>query len=443
GKVFKPNERKVLALNRTLSEYFKLVKWYLNFNSKSKSFLHENGYEKAKELFNLNTALIQTARDKAVEILKGFEKTKKEDSVLTLKKISIRLDKRCYSFSKTTNVLTPYWLTLSLNRRERISLPIVFGERQKQRIEEAFKGEWQFATVEMVKQYGEWYAHFVLKKTVELIDEPETVIAIDRGEVNLAVAVAVSKNNPNKPLKGQFWRGEEIKRIRGLYGHIRRKLQEKHEIGKAKELKGKERRKVNQQLHIIANQIIRYAKQFPNPIIVMENLNGIRQNFKKSKKLNKRFHSLPFRKLQTIIEYKANLEGIEVRYLSKKETKGTSKTCHRCGHVAQLKGRIYVCPKCGMEYDRDLNACVNIAHRVMSSMGWRSREPLEPADEEIGGKPPLNAGSPRLKPWAAHEASMRLFKTFLGVGFSRSFAAFRPVILSTFERAFKALTVEL
>jgi len=197
------------------------------------------------------------------------------------------------------------------------------------------RGEWSFTTVEMVKRNGEWYAHFVLKKTVELPDEPETVIAIDRGECNLAVAVAILKDNPAKPMKGQFWRGEEIKRIRGLYSHIRRKLQKKKLLRKVKELESRERRKVNQQLHIIANQIVQYAKQFPKPVIIMDNLNGIRRNFKKSKKLNKRFHSLPFRKLQTYIEYKANLEGIEVRYLSKKETMNTSKTCHRCGHVAK------------------------------------------------------------------------------------------------------------
>ncbi len=335
GKVFKPNRKKILALNRTLNEYFRLVKWYLNFNSTSKKFLHENGYESAKRLFNLNTALIQTARDKAIEILKSFQKNKKDDSILRLRRISIRFDKRCYTFSKTTNVLTPYWLTLSLNRRERISLPIVFGERRKQRIEESLRGEWSFTTVEMVKRNGEWYAHFVLKKTVELPDEPETVIAIDRGERNLAVAVAILKDNPAKPMKGQFWRSEEIKRIRGLYSHIRRKLQKKKLLRKVKELESRERRKVNQQLHIIANQIVQYAKQFPKPVIIMDNLNGIRRNFKKSKKLNKRFHSLPFRKLQTYIEYKENLEGIEVRYLSKKETMNTSKTCHRCGHVAK------------------------------------------------------------------------------------------------------------
>jgi IS605 OrfB family transposase len=370
GKVFKPNRLKVLALNRTLNQYFKLVKWYLSYNSTSKTFLHESCYEKAKELFDLNTALIQTARDKAVEILKSFEENRKEDSILRLKRISIRFDKRCCKFSKTTNVLTPYWLTLSLNRRERISLPIVFGERQKQRIEEVLRGEWKFTTVEMVKRDGEWYAHFVLKKTVEVPDEPETVIGIDRGERNLAVAVAISKGDPSKPMKGQFWRGEEIKRIRGLYGHIRRRLQEKKLLKKVKELKGRERRKVNQQLHVIANQIVAYAKHFPKPVIVMEGLNGIRDNFKKSKKLNRRLHSLPFRKLQACIEYRALLEGIEVRYLTKEETRNTSKTCHRCGHVAQVRGREFRCPRCGLIYNRDLNACINIAHALKRGMGW-------------------------------------------------------------------------
>jgi len=83
----------------------------------------------------------------------------------------------------------------------------------------------------MVKRDGERCVHFVLKKAVEVPDEPETVMAIDGGEHNLAVAVAISKSNleeqPRQALKGQFWRGEEIKKIRGLYGHIRRRLQEK------------------------------------------------------------------------------------------------------------------------------------------------------------------------------------------------------------------------
>jgi len=38
----------------------------------------------------------------------------------------------------------------------------------------------------------------------------------------------------------------------------------------------------------------------------MENLKGIRRNLR-SKKLNRRSHSLPFRKLQAIVEYMALL----------------------------------------------------------------------------------------------------------------------------------------
>jgi len=57
-----------------------------------------------------------------------------------------------------------------------------------------------FHSFEMVKR-NEWYAHFVLK-TLELPDEPETVIAIDRGEHTLTTAVAISRSDPEKPMKG-------------------------------------------------------------------------------------------------------------------------------------------------------------------------------------------------------------------------------------------------
>ena len=75
GKVFRPNEQKILVLNRCLSEYLSLIK----FNNASKTFLHDTGYEEAKRVFNLNTALIQTARDKAVETLKAFNTNKEDD----------------------------------------------------------------------------------------------------------------------------------------------------------------------------------------------------------------------------------------------------------------------------------------------------------------------------------------------------------------------------
>jgi IS605 OrfB family transposase len=393
GKVFNANKNKVLILNQALEKYFKLVKWYLDFNTSSKKELHNRTYESAKKIFDLNTALIQTARDKAIEILKGFNEVKRKSSKPKLKRIAIRFDERCYKFDKTNNVLTPYWLTLSVNKEKRVSLPIVFGEKQKQRIEEALKNEWKFATVEMVKRNKEWYAHFVLKKTIFVINKPETIVAIDIGEHNLATATKILINNPNKPIQGKFWKGAEIKKTRGLYSHIKRKLMRKKLLKEVKRLGEKEKRKTNHLLHIIVNQIINYAKQSSNPAIVMEDITHIREKFNKSRKLNKRFHSLPFRKLQKYIEYKALLNGIPVYYLQKNLVKNSSKTCHKCGYVAQVKGREFKCPNCGLRYNRDLNACINIAHRLMRSMGWGSCEPPKPANEELGVNPTLNAGS--------------------------------------------------
>ncbi|NHW88919.1 MAG: IS200/IS605 family element transposase accessory protein TnpB [Archaeoglobales archaeon] len=121
-------------------------------------------------------------------------------------------------------------------------------------------------------------------------------------------------------MKGNFWKGAEIKRTREKYAHIRRKMQR------------------NRQLHIVANQIVAYAKQFPKPIIVMEDLTGIRTTLTSPRSLTGDFILYPSESSKPI-EYKALLEGIEVRYLPKKEVRNTSKTCHRCGHAARVNGR--------------------------------------------------------------------------------------------------------
>jgi len=86
-----------------------------------------------------------------------------------------------------------------------------------------------------------------------------------------------------------------------------------------------------------------------------------------------------------------------VKYLTRKETRNTSKTCHKCGYVTQVKGRMFKCPRCGVVYNRDLNGAINIAHALMRRMGWGSCEPREPADEGNGIKPSLNAGSSLLQ----------------------------------------------
>ncbi|MCW3136045.1 MAG: hypothetical protein N2V77_03785 [Canidatus Methanoxibalbensis ujae] len=103
--------------------------------------------------------------------------------------------------------------------------------------EETLQGKWQFCTVEMLKRNGEWYAHFVLRKGVESMNQK---LGIDLGERNVATAVAISKQNP-KPMKGKFWSGAKIREIRGKYAHIRRNLQRKKRLDLVKQIGHKEK----------------------------------------------------------------------------------------------------------------------------------------------------------------------------------------------------------
>jgi len=383
GKAQSLNKTKSYRLNTAMEKYFCLVKSYLSTGITSGSVLHEMMYDDVKNDFNLNTNLINTARSKAVEILKSYNKTgnvknkkKRQNKKLRVRKTSIRFNSRAFKFSKTNNILTPYWVTLSLTgvMAERINIPISLGKKQTDKLEKKLNNGWYVKSIDMVKKNSEWYVHLILEKWIKF-EEPKdinTVIGIDLGEKNFATAISINVDKDDKgnlksigkPVKGQFWRGEEIKRIRGKYSHIRRSLGRKKIPKKIKEIGQKEKRKVNQEIHKIANEIIDYAKQSESPIIVLEDLTNIRDGFHATKRLNRRFHSLPFYKLKTYIEYKANSAGIDVRYIPASDT---TKTCHICGNVSpyKIQKREYTCLECGMVYNRDLNSAVNIANRYI------------------------------------------------------------------------------
>jgi len=131
------------------------VRWYLSFKPTSKGELHKDAYEKAKARFGFKTALLQSARDKAIEIYKSFSKVKKKGSEIHLKKCYMRFDDRSFKFVRADTELTPYWLHLSLSgERGRTMFPIIFGKR-REIIEKALEGEYSIKSVEMKKGKGE------------------------------------------------------------------------------------------------------------------------------------------------------------------------------------------------------------------------------------------------------------------------------------------------
>ncbi|MBS7613755.1 transposase [Candidatus Bathyarchaeota archaeon] len=87
----------------------------------------------------------------------------------------------------------------------------------------------------------------------------------------------------------------------------------------------------------------------------------MRKRIKYSKRMNRRLHTLPFRRLQFYIDYKAHLAGLPVIYV---DPKHTSSLCPICGGKLASNGhRDLKCKKCGYENGRDVTACLNMLKR--------------------------------------------------------------------------------
>ncbi|MBD3194778.1 MAG: hypothetical protein GF317_06975 [Candidatus Lokiarchaeota archaeon] len=129
-----------MTLNWDLDRYIEYVRWYLAFKPVSKQKLHKDAYNKAKEWFELKTALLQSARDKVVEIYTSFKNIKKKGSQLHLRKCCIRFDARSFTFVKTDKEITSYWLHLSLSGKWGRTAFLIILKKRKELIEEALGG---------------------------------------------------------------------------------------------------------------------------------------------------------------------------------------------------------------------------------------------------------------------------------------------------------------
>lgn len=109
--------------------------------------------------------------------------------------------------------------------------------------------------------------------------------------------------------------------------------------------------------HQISKSVIEFAKKYKCGIIHMEKLQSEWMD-------TKILGSWGYYQLQNMIEYKAEREGIEVKYVN---AAYTSQKCSRCGNIDKenrQKQEKFVCTKCGFELNADHNAAINIARSV-------------------------------------------------------------------------------
>jgi len=226
----------------------------------------------------------------------------------------------------------------------------------------------------LVKRENGFYLKVVFSKTVELVEPNGKAVAVDINENN----VTFGDEKHIKIIKTR----EKV--IRTAYFLKRRRLQSKPRLNEKPVLAkygGRERRRLEHIYHKLANQIITEAKETEASTIALEELTNIRKKIRRSRELNGRLNRWSFRKLQSIIEYKARLASLNVKYV---DAKGTSSLCPTCGGKLSPNGyRLMKCLSCGLEEDRDVIAVKNLLRKHQIDV---------PSSSVQGESPPMIGG---------------------------------------------------
>ncbi|MEM3833413.1 MAG: transposase [Thermoprotei archaeon] len=209
------------------------------------------------------------------------------------------------------------------------------------------------------------------------------MLGIDVNESSIDLAVV-------KPNKVKFIKIDisEAKYIRGRYFRKRRSIQNKTSGETKAELlakySGREKRRINDILHR-ATKIIAGVIAEENVKPVMEKLKGIRERIRYGRKMNRRLHAMPFRKIQSYISYKSMELGFNPEMVN---AKSTSRTCPMCGELSKPNGHAFKCRKCGFQADRHLVAAWNIAMRLSMCrpLPLAAKALNEPLEIEVRGK---------------------------------------------------------
>ncbi|MHA1397602.1 MAG: RNA-guided endonuclease InsQ/TnpB family protein [Candidatus Heimdallarchaeaceae archaeon] len=209
---------------------------------------------------------------------------------------------------------------------------------------------------------GKWFAHLQVETEPNILPQTGKNVGLDVGVNHLVVdSDANAMANPKHIDKS-------IKRIIQLQRRLARKKKGSCNWHKTKLQLAKLFEHLSNQRRDYLHKVSRYYVRTYDTIVV-EDLD-IKNMLKKEKKkrtnsyrtLRRHILDVSWGMLFHYLDYKAVNAG---RTFKKVKPHGTSQTCSNCGQfvVKQLNDRVHLCPFCGLEFDRDYNASLNILKR--------------------------------------------------------------------------------
>ncbi|MCQ5340227.1 MAG: transposase [Candidatus Methanomethylicia archaeon] len=349
-----PTEEQKRILKELLSTYSSMVeeclKIAISMNITSRKRLHELIYGELRRKFgDYPSHYIYTAITMALGMYKLYRRISRKRN--NIKPPSIEQLK--VVLLDDTHLFWLGWGSLKIaTHKGHLTIPFKLHEHA-----EKFT-DWHVKGSRIVMLGDEYYLHVTFRKAIEE-KEHEGVLGIDVNEKSIDLAII-------KPDKVRFVKIDisETKYIRDRYFKKRQSIQRKTR-GEVKarllaKYSKRERRRVDAILHkaskIIA-EIVAGEKVKP----VMEKLKNMRESMKYGRRMNRRLHSMPFRKIQFSISYKSIERGYKPIYV---DARNTSRMCPICGELNKPNGHIYKCRKCGFQADRHFVAAWNIATKL-------------------------------------------------------------------------------
>jgi putative transposase len=319
-------------------------------------------YRELREKYpRLPSHYLYTACQMACSIYRSFRKLKRRGLARaekpTFRRQVAMLDDHLFSLDLES------WEASIATEKGRVRLKLLHGTYH-----EKFRGM-EVGQAWLVKSEDGYYLKVPFSRTVELAESNGEAIAVDVNENNVAFGSTEYVRNVKTKERA----------IRTAYFLKRRKLQSKPRLNEKPLLakyKGRERRRIEEIYHKVANEIVTRAIEARASVIVLEDIRNIRKRVRYSKALNGRLNRWGFRRFQSILEYKARVVGLRVVYV---DPRGTSSLCPICGEKLSPNGyRRMRCPKCGLEEDRDAVAVRNLLRRYQMDVGASSVHPESP-----------------------------------------------------------------